>query len=576
MDTVTNSNTNMSTHVEHTELTELRKEDNVLSPVLGMKDEKSSSAKNLHKRKRRYRNLPKQLLYSLDESGFKLKTHQKYGVNWMISKELQNKKSLYNVSGGLLCDEPGMGKTIQTATMMLANKLDKTLIILPPNLMDQWEDTLSRILPDSKIRRHYKNKIFASESELQNCDNDIIITSMYSLKDVSVLHTIRWGRVIFDEVDKIRNSTCKIGKACCLLKSNIKWGLTGTPIQNSEKDFLQLFKFIRSNTEYESYQDVRPCKKGLCKFAITSMMRRVKSEIPELKQLDSNIEYHNVECLFISEDEKTIYKDIRDNLIQKLRAIMELQGHNTHGGNINMMMMTIFLRLRQTSIHPHIAINAMDEHNKVFKNFNTPSSKYTKMLEIVEGKVQLGEKTIIFCNFKEEMQNISELLTENNILNELYNGSMSPAEKITVLNSFIDQKYLYLNMLRIGQQYSSDIPLECIKNISKFLPQVLIIQIKSGGVGLNLQQFNNIIFTIPDWNPANEIQAIARAHRMGQKRKVNVYNLILTDTEFDTIDQRILFIERSKNEIIDTFYTNSGKKKHTPSPTANDLQKLIL
>ena len=109
------------------------------------------------------------------------------------------------------------------------------------------------------------------------------------------------------------------------------------------------------------------------------------------------------------------------------------------------------------------------------------------------------------------MDLLSDFPEKKGIKSEIYDGSLSRAQRDTVISQF-DDKPVKKKLVKIDGK----------KKIVENKPRVLIIQIKAGGVGLNLQQFNNVFIMAPDWNPANEIQAIARAHRLGQKKKVNV------------------------------------------------------
>ena len=142
---------------------------------------------------------------------------------------------------------------------------------------------------------------------------------------------------------------------------------------------------------------------------------------------------------------------------------------------------------------------------------------------------------------------LKNLLERNeNIDSHIYDGSLSINEREILLDKYVQKTKL---IVKDGKP-------TIVKSV---VPKVLIIQIKSGGVGLNLQQFNNVIILSPDWNPSNEIQAIARAHRIGQKKQVIVHKISLFANKeffknkadyFDTIDEYILNKQKEKRNLM--------------------------
>ena len=180
--------------------------------------------------------------------------------------------------------------------------------------------------------------------------------------------------------------------------------------------------------------------------------------------------------------------------------------------------------------------------------------------------------SLVFTHFRHEMDYIKSKLRENNIFAECYNGGQLVSERKKILGKF---KYSNFKKFKVSGKKCVPIP------PSESRPTVLIIQIKAGGVGLNLQKFSNVFFVSPDWNPANEIQAIARAHRIGQDKKVNVHKFTLISnpefvreseefsdsdeeedfpTTFTTIDERILRTQKNKRTIMEDILVDSSFK----------------
>ena len=162
-----------------------------------------------------------------------------------------------------------------------------------------------------------------------------------------------------------------------------------------------------------------------------------------------------------------------------------------------------------------------------------------------------NEYCLVFCHFKEEIKLIGNELKNKNIGFLIYDGSTSLREREAIIKMYPPKPLLN----RIS--YKNNLPKKILKNIQAYFPKVLLIQIKAGGVGLNLQQFSQLFILSPDWNPSNEIQAIARSHRLGQHRTVNVHRFLLFDKggdlnkcKFSTIDEHISSVQNDKRHIM--------------------------
>lgn len=491
------------------------------------------------------------IFQTMADRGFTLIEHQKDGINWMLDRELcpQMESKVSSVNGGLLCDDPGLGKTIQTCGVLLGNKLKRTLIVLPISVMGQWKDTIEKILPDSRIHIHHGSSKIKSLEHFVTLGCDIVLTTIGLVSATgSILQNIPWNRVVIDEVHAIRNPSSKAFIGAKLLKSNIKWGLTGTPIQNSIKDIQTLYRYVFSIKGGINITNKSLNEKQLAYLNSIYLKRRTKSDVEELKKLDKNIEFHDITTEFETEEEAIIYTKIKNNTTKELKKITD------SNMSVREQMVVIFeliLRLRQVSIHPQIAINSLNskfQGTLALENFEGISSKYNQVLKLAKEKASKKQNTIVFCYFREEMTGLSKLLEKNGIGTRIYNGSMSMKQKEEVLRDFTHTRSL--KELQLVHQRLHYLPSNCMDMISDNIPKVLLIQIKCGAVGLNLQQFNNIVFTSPDWNPTNQFQAIARAHRIGQNMKINVYNINITHNQFYTIDDRIIDIQNKKNSII--------------------------
>jgi SNF2 family DNA or RNA helicase len=194
------------------------------------------------------------------------------------------------------------------------------------------------------------------------------------------------------------------------------------------------------------------------------------------------------------------------------------------------MVLAMFMRLRQFIINPQIALNSWKRNliknssfdsnaEKICNDFSyiyNQSSKIKRMMDIISA-IPKNEKIIIFCQWKDEIDDIYKNINQNDKVG-IINGSVKPTERTKIIN-----------------------------DKSK---RILIIQIRSGNYGINLQDYNNIIIINPDWNPCNEIQAYARAHRIGQKKEVKIWKLISKSKYWETPDQYIMGKQSHKRHII--------------------------
>ena len=180
---------------------------------------------------------PKKLMLMWPPSLYK---HQQEGVAWMLKRE---QSSVFK--GGLLCDEPGMGKTIQVGATMCQNPQRNNLLILPNAVIRQWVDTLTKMIPDVNIYTHHGNTKIKDTSILQKGSMNIVIITIAGVTKMSLFKHIIWDRIIMDECHYIKNKSSSRSIHSKKLNGKIKWGLTGTPVQNSIKDLISLVMFIK-------------------------------------------------------------------------------------------------------------------------------------------------------------------------------------------------------------------------------------------------------------------------------------------------------------------------------------------
>ena len=427
----------------------------------------------------------------LDRTNMDHKEYQYEGVKWCLNNELCA-TPLWNVRGGFIADEMGLGKTIMMIGTFLCNYLPKTLIIVPPVLIHQWYDQIFKTTGHESIIYHGQNKKFIDKNDLQNATIVISTYGEIAIKNdeknpkKSLLFSLNWSRVVFDEAHHLRNKT-NLFFGVVNLKRKITWLVSGTPIQNKKSDFYNLCSILKINKFYYSNNS------NLIKLAKTFILKRTKKQvgiiIPDLNIETKIIKWKNKKELDLSQEihSKLEFTGLYDN-DSKLANAISNKGR----------ALLLLLRARQCCILPRLMSS---EFKKLTKNriinFNEykegflSSSKLDIVIQTILANKDNGNGKLIFCHFKEEIDEIERRLNVAGMLNiATFDGRTSYHERD-------------------------------IKLTQKFI--VLILQIQTGCEGLNLQKnYSEIYFVSPHWNPAVEDQAIARCHRIGQEKPVSV------------------------------------------------------
>jgi SNF2 family DNA or RNA helicase len=300
----------------------------------------------------------------------------------------------------------------------------------------------------------------------------------------------------------------------------------------------------------------------------------------------------NTEIPFTTKGERNFYLKIQRNVKQEFQELADT--HLTVGEEMAAMF-ELLLRLRQTAQHPQIVIDGLQrKHKRPMRSWTGSCSKHEALVKLL--KTHPDEGSLVFCQFRQEMNILQERLQREGHRVLRLDGSMSVAERARVLESVQkgsakadpNTKTISRTHPVLGEDLVQD-------RIGSFLePQapVFLIQINAGGVGLNLQAFSRVYITSPDWNPCNEIQAIARSHRLGQDRPVHVTKLILKGIQddpkpknnFSVIDARILGIQMTKRNLMadllgEEQLRDNGKvithKKGGRGLSRNDYRRLL-
>ena len=421
----------------------------------------------------------------LKRNGLTAKAHQSTGITWCKKIETEGKDMNGTVvHSGLLADEMGLGKTIQMIGLMLENFKLHSLIVVPRGLLEQWDTTIKTSLGHQAMVYHGKNKKLTTKERVFN--SPIVLTTYGQLKD-KLLHEINWDRIIFDEAHHLRNRNTEVHKAATEIVASHKWLVTGTPIQNGLTDFYGLCEVLGLNERYYTK------KTNLKKIVERLILKRTKIEVgiqlPDLIKKTMIVPWE-------SEEEKQLAEDIHYLLhFSHINNARKTNAFNNGGVHHFAMLQRakqscIDMGLMKENLEKLQDLNLLDEKLDLSK-LGSFQSKINYVLNTIKENKNNTNKKLVFCHYRKEINKIAVELQKSGIKVGVFDGR----------TSIEDRKNLVNNM---------DI-------------DVLVLQIQTGCEGLNLQQFNEIYFVSPHWNPAIEDQAIARCHRINQTKKVIVY-----------------------------------------------------
>jgi len=451
--------------------------------------------------------------------------YQREGTLWLLSQEQQTS----GPKGGILADDMGMGKTIQLIATMLGNPKPRTLIVMPKSIVSQWVEEINKFAPNLTI-----NIFDGPDRKRKEADVTLAPYSLLSTMETTSLHRVEWDRVILDEAHEIRNKKSKLFKSVCRLHTQIRWIVTGTPVFNSMEDFVSLCTFL-----------------GLSKIVVQGMTQKIKDIYilrrtkDDLAQINERLRlppcyFENVE-LDMYPDEKNLYEHVFLEAQETIQdAFRNAQSLNAK----NMVILECLLRARQTMIWPQMYIDGIAKQNGTqAEKWVGRSKKMETLFEMV--KSHPSEKTLIFCQFRGEMNYIQE-----NLSRQVFriDGSIHKDE-------------------RVGQ----------IEGFKKAAPgAIFIIQIKAGGQGLNLQEATRVYITGPSWNPATELQAIGRAHRTGQTKPVYVKKLIYKEcARFVSVEEEILALQGHKSIVCSKVLNDERIEKQIPVNRTSDKISIL-
>ncbi|TAQ90715.1 hypothetical protein B7494_g1003 [Chlorociboria aeruginascens] len=461
-------------------------------------------------------------------TGGEMMPYQMEGLNWLLYNFHQQK----NV---ILADEMGLGKTIQCIAMIASLAKDNPecwpfLVVVPNSTCPNWRREIKTWAPSLRVVAYYGSKHardMAMEYELfpKNCTDmraHIVVTSYEAPVDDhsrSFFKRIKWAGMIVDEGQRLKNDENLLYGALKALKTPFQVLLTGTPLQNNKRELFNLLQFLDSSInaakldeKYEilTKENLPELHDLIRPFFLRRTKLQVLKFLPPMAQV--------ILPVTMSLVQKKLYKSIlakNPDLIKSIFGQSKAVLRSTERGNLN----NILMQLRKCLCHPFVYNNAIEETNvnlaDSHRNLIDASSKF-QLLEIMLPKLrERGHRVLLFSQFLNQLDLIEEFLDSLGLRYGRLDGSIGTLEKQKRIDAF---------------------------NAPDSELFAFLLSTRAGGVGINLATADTVIIMDPDFNPHQDIQALSRAHRIGQKKKVLVFQLMTKDSA----EEKIVQIGRKK------------------------------
>ena len=439
-----------------------------------------------------------------------LRDYQKTGYDWL------NFLRDYGFNG-ILADDMGLGKTLQAICLLQKikdeGKKKPFLVVVPTSLVFNWKNEVDKFSPGMKTYLHHgSGRVRGEKSFAKTLDStDLVITTYGVLRnDLSLFAMRDFEYIILDEAHAIKNPLSVNARSVNALRGNHKLAISGTPIQNNLMELWSLFNFLSPGYlgTYDSFKEnfvlriegekdegaVNALKRMVDPFLLKRNKDVIADELPAKTEMvlrstfgpEEGVAYNNWKDYYSGE----ISRSIKDKGISKSRLKI-FEG---------------LTKLRQAALHPKM----------VDPKYEGGSAKFDLLIMEVEKVLAEGHKVLIFSSFVKMLSIVKEEFEKRGVKYSYLDGSSSNREKI--IQEFQDSE--------------------------KARP--FLISIKAGGIGLNLTSADYVFIVDPWWNPAVEMQAMDRAHRIGQTKPVFVYKMISEGS----VEEKILELQESKKQLV--------------------------
>lgn len=442
---------------------------------------------------------PKKLKFAVPNTlNAEMRKYQVYGFEWM-------KTLAHYRFGGILADDMGLGKTLQSIAFIdsvlpeIREKKLPILVVSPSSLVYNWFSELKKFAPHIRVViadgiQAERRKILKDITEF-----DVVITSYPLLRRDIRLYARPFHTLFLDEAQAFKNPTTQTARAVKTIQAEYRFGLTGTPVENSLEELWSIFHVVFPELlpGRKEFGDLR--REDIAKRVKPFVLRRLKGDV--LNELPEKIEH--LQSSELLPDQKSLYAAYLAKLREE--TLKHLDKDTLRKNKIRIL--AGLTRLRQICCHPALFVD----------DYKGSSAKFEQLLEILEECRSTGKRILIFSQFTKMLSIIGRELNRQAIPYFYLDGSTPAQERVKLCNRFNEGE-----------------------------GDLFLISLKAGGTGLNLTGADTVILYDLWWNPAVEQQAADRAYRMGQKNTVQVIKLVA----HGTIEEKMHELQESKKNLI--------------------------
>ena len=464
-----------------------------------------------------------------------LRAYQEDGFRWLATLERFG-------FGGILADDMGLGKTLQVIALILHQKqaaaadggaAGPTLVVCPASLVYNWISEIGRFAPSLNAVAVLGTKTRRVALVGAAAERDVLVTSYDLLrKDIETYTHVSFARVVLDEAQYIKNPKAQVTKAVKCLDARVRFALTGTPIENRLQELWSIFDFLmpgylgsrdqfakrfESPVEAGEFDSSRLLRQTIGPFVLRRLKREVLADLPEKTE--------SVVMAQMQAKQKKLYLATQDRLALQVQHAQDCDFKKD-----KLKVLAELTKLRQICCDPSL----------YFEDYDGGSAKLDTCMELLSQALDAGHRVLLFSQFTSMLSIIADRLDKEKVSYFTLTGSTSKEERERLVKRF-----------QAGEK------------------DVFLISLKAGGVGLNLTAADVVIHYDPWWNTAAQDQATDRAYRIGQRRDVSVFKLIVEGT----IEERILKMQQTKRDLADNVL--SGEEVKSALLTKDDLLGLL-
>ncbi len=440
-----------------------------------------------------------------------LRPYQQRGLDWMWFLDSHG-------LGGILADDMGLGKTMQVLALLCrerelaaGERVGPTLLVCPMSVVGSWQREARTFAPELAVHVHHGGDRVRDAAFVEGvADVDLVLTT-YSLltRDLPLLQSVRWGRVVLDEAQHVKNPQTAVSRAARALPEGRRLALTGTPVENRLADLHALMEVVNPGLlgPLDGFEEriARPIESEgdpaavsrLARLTSPFVLRRVKTDRSIIADLPAKTEI--TQRVNLTPEQAGLYEALVDEMLGQLGGADENQRRA--------LVASTLTKLKQVCNHP---AHYLGDGSSILRGDAHRSGKLELVDDLLEAAFAEGEKVLLFTQFTTFGRMLVPYWGEKfGIDIPFLHGGVSKLDRDAMVADF---------------QARTD------------TPGAMLLSLRAGGTGLTLTAANHVVHLDRWWNPAVEDQATDRAFRIGQRRDVQVRKLVAAGTVEERID----------------------------------------